>query len=329
MKLLARAFALIVALSPVATTAQDNGKKLKLLYLTESQGFRHGSVKRKSADDLAPSEVAVVELGKESGQFDAECTQDIKTITAEKLKGVDVLMFYTTGDKLVTPETWTAIDAWLKSGKAFVGVHSATDTMKGFKPYYEFINGSFDGHPWNAGETVTIANHEPAHPANKGLGEEFQIKDEIYQYRNYDPKAVRVLYSLNMAKCKTKQPYHVPVAWVREHGQGRLFYTNLGHNESTWTNPMFKQHLLAGIRWAAGLETGPAAPNPELSYREQARAFCVVAGGEKVEALAAKAEKLPAATLEKLYEKIDQHRRAGKDADRRNALRDEILKAIE
>ena len=86
MKLLVRALALIAALAPLAGAAQqDNGKKLKLLYLTESQGFRHGSVKRKSADDLAPSEVAVIQLGKESGQFEAECTQDIKTITAERL----------------------------------------------------------------------------------------------------------------------------------------------------------------------------------------------------------------------------------------------------
>jgi hypothetical protein len=97
-----------------------------------------------------------------------------------------------------------------------------------------------------------------------------------------------------MAKCKTKMPYHVPVAWVREFGKGRLFYTNLGHNEGTWTNPQFRDHLVAGIRWALRLEDGPAEPNPALQYAEQARAFAWVTAsalGKNAEELAEKASK--------------------------------------
>ena len=123
-----------------------------------------------------------------------------------------------------------------------------------------------------------MTNHEPSHVTAKMLGAEFTWKDEIYQYKNYDPKSVRVIYSLDMAKCKTKAPYHVPVSWVRESGKGRLFYTNLGHNESTWAMPLFKQHLLAGLRWALKLEEGPAEPNPELQYLEQAKAFMAAQG---------------------------------------------------
>src|SRR5207253_791406 len=143
----------------------------------------------------------------------------------------------------------SAMMEWLKAGKAFGGVHSATDTLKGNKTYVEMINGNFDGHPWGSGTTVTITNHEPAHPAVKMFDPEFQFKDEIYQYNSYDPKAVRVLLSLNMEKCNPKRPWMVPISWVREVGQGRLFYTNLGHNEQTWTTPKFQEHLLMGIRW--------------------------------------------------------------------------------
>ena len=45
-------------------------------------------------------------------------------------------------------------------------------------------------------------------------GTEFQFTDEIYQYRNYDPKSVRVLLSLNMEKCSPKMPYLVPLVAV-------------------------------------------------------------------------------------------------------------------
>jgi hypothetical protein len=262
----------------------------------------------------------MTELAKESGLFEVECTQDAAILTADKLKGLDAVMFYTTGP-IPIKDAYPAFEEWLKSGKAMIGVHSATDTLADFKPYWSLINGSFDGHPWNAGETVAVTVHEPSHPVAKPWEAEFQIKDEIYQYRQYDPKSVRVIYSLNMAKCKTKGAYHVPVCWVREHGKGRLFYTNLGHNEGTWQLPNFKAHLLAGIRWALGLESGPAEPNPGLQYAEQAKAFAWVtatAEGKNADELAAKAEKAAladAAWAEKLYGEIDKVRRMDKKKD--------------
>lgn len=323
-----RFLAVLVLLSPALGVSAQDKKKYKMLFITQSKGFKHGSVNRKDPAGLAPSEVSVSEIAKESGLFDVECTQDAAVLTPEKLKELDVVMFYTTGNLPITPETFAAFEDWLKSGKAMIGTHSATDTFGGFRPYFSLINGTFDGHPWGSGETCAMTNHEPSHVTAKMLGEEFQFKDEIYQYKNYDPKAVRVIYSLNMAKCKTKAPYHVPVSWVRESGKGRLFYTNLGHNESTWAMPLFKQHLLAGIRWALGLEEGPATPNPELQYLEQAKAFAQVAGGQKSDALLAKVQGAAKDVewLAQLYAKIEAHRRAKGD---KNALRDEIIAEIE
>ncbi len=96
------------------------------------------------------------------------------------------------------------------------------------------VGGTFNGHPWNAGDTVTITVHEPEHPTMKPFGKEFTIKDEIYQYKNWQPEKVRVLMSLDMSRCKPSAPYHVPVAWVKCYGEGRVYFHNLGHNESTW-----------------------------------------------------------------------------------------------
>lgn len=313
MRHLIGAVILMLALAPAAGVAQDK-KKFKILYITQSKGFKHGSVDRKKDAPLAPSEISVTDIGATSGLFEVECTQDASVLTADKLKTLDAVMFYTTGD-LAIKEQFPAYEEWLKSGKAMIGVHSSTDTLGGFKPYHSLINGTFDGHPWGSGELCTMTVHETSHVVAKPWTPEFQIKDEIYQYRNYDPKSVRVVYSLNMAKCKTKAPYHVPVCWVREFGKGRLFYTNLGHNESTWTNPQFKEHLLTGIRWALRLEEGPAEPNPEIQYVEQIKAFVAVLGGGKdADALSAKA-KSDAAWGAKMYEDIDKYRRSDKKKD--------------
>jgi hypothetical protein len=77
--------------------------------------------------------------------------------------------------------------------------------------------------------------------------------------------------SLNMAACKTKMPYHVPVSWVKEYGQGRVFYTNLGHNAETWANKQFRESLLGGLRWVLRLEEADATPNPDVSRAQDAK----------------------------------------------------------
>lgn len=334
MRMLIGAVMAVLALAPAAGAGQDK-KKFKILYITQSKGFKHGSVDRKKDAPLAPSEISVTDIGTTSGLFEVECTQDASILTADKLKTLDAVMFYTTGGLPISPETFAAFEEWLKSGKAMIGVHSSTDTFGNFKPYWSLINGTFDGHPWGSGELCTFTVHEPTHAVAKPWTPEFQVKDEIYQYRQYDPKSVRVIYSLNMAKCKTKAPYHVPVCWVREFGKGRLFYTNLGHNEGTWTNPQFKEHLLAGIRWALKLEDGPAEPNPDLQYVEQLKAFILVAGaGKDTESLVAKAERAVKSDLAwgaKMYEDIDKYRRSDKkkDPEKAKAEVERLLAEIE
>jgi type 1 glutamine amidotransferase len=41
-----------------------------------------------------------------------------------------------------------------------------------------------------------------------------------------------------------------PVAWTRNVGQGRVFYTALGDWEPTWSDPRYRTHLIQGIKWA-------------------------------------------------------------------------------
>ena len=67
-------------------------------------------------------------------------------------------------------------------------------------------------------------------------------------------------------------PYHVPVAWCKNYGDGRMFYNNLGHNNETWTNPTFLKSTEAGIRWCLGLVDGDATPNPEVSKAQEEKA---------------------------------------------------------
>jgi type 1 glutamine amidotransferase len=266
----------LIGLVGVASVgAQEPARKnARILMVTQSAGFKHGSVTRKDAA-LSPAERAVTELGVSSGLFRVDCTQDVaRDFTRERLANYDIVFFYTSGDLPIPQEVLEYfLNTWLKQrGHGFIGAHAATDTFHNYQPYWDMIGGTFNGHPWNQNSTVTITVHDRAHPASKPWGEEFTIKDEIYQFKNWQPEKVRVLMSLNMAKTELKRPYHVPIAWVKNYGDGRVFYISLGHREEVWQNPTYRESLLGGIRWILGQEPGDATPNPEVSAAQEEKA---------------------------------------------------------
>lgn len=248
-----------------------NDGPVRILFVTQSAGFRHGSVTRKEGN-LSVSERVMTELGISSNEFRVDCTQDVaKDFTKERLEHYDIVMFYTTGKLPISQGNLDYFfNDWLKQkGHGFIGTHSAADTFKDYEPYWDMIGGSFNGHPWGSGSTVTITNHEPNHPIVKAWGKEVTLKDEIYQFKNWQPEKVRVLMSLNMEKTSLKKPYHIPICWCKSYGEGKVFHMSLGHREDIWTNETYQQSILGGIRWIVGKEKGVSNPNPDLSKAQE------------------------------------------------------------
>lgn len=257
-------------------------KSARMLMLTQSAGFRHPSVTRKD-DKLSPAERAMTDLGVGSNVFRVDCTQDASKITKEQLDGYDIVMFYTTGDLPFSDEVRDYLfGTWVKQkGHGFIGAHSAADTYHNYEPYWEMIGGTFDGHPWGSNQTVTVTVHDQNHPVSKPWGDEFTITDEIYKFKHWQPEKVHVLMSLNMAQTQLKQPYHVPIAWVKNYGDGKVLHMSLGHREEVWANEKYMQSLLGGIQWILGQEPGDATPNPDVSSAQEAKAKADTAGAEK------------------------------------------------
>src|SRR5436190_23937580 len=108
-------FGLATFSSPVF--AQETSKKPRVLMVTQSKGFQHGSVKRgKEKEQLSPSEVAMIQLGQTTGLFSVDCTQEAdKDFTIDNLKKYNIVCFYTTGDLPIAPETRDFFfNDWLK-----------------------------------------------------------------------------------------------------------------------------------------------------------------------------------------------------------------------
>jgi putative membrane-bound dehydrogenase-like protein len=260
------ALAAVARSAPAAPAAGAGaGAKKRLLLVTQSKGYEHDVVKRKGGK---PSVVERTfnQLAEKTGLFTVEATRDASMITPEKLKNVDIVVFYTTG---VLPFKVQDLADWVKGGGRFMGLHSATDTFHDTPVYQKLIGGEFQEHPWTADTTVTIKTLDPDHPAAKPWGAGDTFKEEIYHQKNFDPAAEHVIIDLDMQKTALKKPYLVPIAWCKQYGKGKVFYTSLGHREDMWTNPKYQAHLVGAIKWLTGQEAGDAKPNPDVSRREE------------------------------------------------------------
>ena len=90
----------------------------------------------------------------------------------------------------------TALLNFVRSGRGFLGVHSATDTFYTWPDYLDLIGGYFNGHPWH--QAVTIEVVDPGDPLVAFLGNSLQVEDEIYQISDFDYRGSRVLLRLDL-----------------------------------------------------------------------------------------------------------------------------------
>jgi type 1 glutamine amidotransferase len=234
---------------------------------------------KKYEADLAKYENAIAKWGpadeekirNAQAEWDSQLKSSMAKLSLENLKNYDGVIFANTTGNLPLPDLQGFID-WVRQGHGFVAMHSGSDTLhhgKGPYPYIEMLGGEFETH--NAQVSVDAINKDKNHPATKHLGDTFTVFDEIYIIKSYNPATVHELLVLDKHP-NTKAPGHYAISWCKDFGQGKVFYTSLGHREDVWTPEeknrknskevaeAYQQHILGGIKWALGLEPGDGTP---------------------------------------------------------------------
>ncbi len=241
-----------------ACTAQEPiaAEPTRVLVYVQSAGYEHGVAKRAEQDGLSLVERQWQAWGGEDDRLAVTCWDPATPFTAERLERFDAVFFYTTGELPVPMESRQALLAWVDSGGAFTGAHCATDTYYEWAPWGDLIGAYFDGHPWH--EEVRVTVEDGAHPSTTHLGDSFAITDEIYQFKSpYARDRLHVLLTLDTSSVSLDKPTvkrtdgDFAISWTREQGEGRVFYTAMGHRPDVWQDPRFRRHLIEGVLWAA------------------------------------------------------------------------------
>jgi len=231
------------------TTAVAAQRQTGLLFVTECKGFRH--------QVLHLAEEIMEQLGAKNG-FDVTITQMAENkLTPENMKNLDVIVFYTTGDLPLSDAQKTALLDWIKSGKFFLGIHSATDTFYKWPEYGQMIGGYFNKHPWTENIDVTIKTEDRTHPVTRHLPEGWSMKEEIYQIKDFiGREKTHVLVSLEQTKTDMTRPNveakDFPLVWWHDYGKGKVMYNAMGHRPDVWTTDWYQTMVVNAIKWGTG-----------------------------------------------------------------------------
>ncbi|GIV11209.1 MAG: hypothetical protein KatS3mg020_0700 [Fimbriimonadales bacterium] len=256
MQTLALLMAGLLVLAPASQkeeTRMQQGKK-RLLVVTHTAGFRH-------ADSIELGEKILAQIGERSGVFEVDYCRDAddvqKMLTPEFLnngKYDGVVFLNTTGD-IGIPDLPAFLN-WLKGGKAFIGIHAAADTYHNRPDYLEMVQGQFAYHGQQTKVEAKVEQRD--HPAVAHLGSAWSVFDEIYLFKENNRKNVTVLLSMNRhpedGTPNAGKEGDYLLAWCREYGKGRMFYTALGHRLDVWQSEDYQRHLLGGVKWALRLQ---------------------------------------------------------------------------
>ena len=267
-RLLLVMFTLLVAL-PFAHARETVPSPKHLLIVTVTKGFRH-------KDSIPVAEQALKELGETNQTWTVDYVRTdeemAQKMSATGLKAYDGIVFASTTGELPLPDRGAFLQ-WIRDGHAFIGIHAATDTFHQWPDYIEMIGAHFKTHGPQV--FVECLSQDRTHPAMRFWGGDRLIFDEIYQFDKYDPATFHHLIDMDRHP-NTKVPGDYPVAWCKEYGKGRVFYTALGHRPDVWKSLVYQQHLLGGIRWALGLDPGNATPQRQATSLPSASAARVM-----------------------------------------------------
>jgi uncharacterized protein len=150
----------------------------------------------------------------------------------------------------IGPEPLAALLEAVASGVGLAGFHGGMgDAFRDATDFQFMVGGQFVAHPDGIKDyDVTIADRE--HEITRGLAD-FRISSEQY-YMHVDPSNhVLATTVFDPATAPWVAGTVMPVAWTRRHGEGRVFYSSLGHAPADLDVPEADELLRRGMLWAA------------------------------------------------------------------------------
>jgi type 1 glutamine amidotransferase len=233
-------FLLCVAVTCVSSYTLP--KQKKVLVFSKTAGFRHTS-------SIDAGKKYIIELGNKN-KFSADTTENAEAFTTENLKQYAAVIFLCTTGNVLNEQQQQAFQQFIRSGGGYLGLHSASDTEYDW-PWFGELNGAyFKNHPRQQEAVFNIVDGNNIATAH--LPKVWKRFDELYNFK-WIGTDLHVLITIDESSYTGGgNGEDHPMAWYHEFDGGRGFYTALGHDNKSWEDPLYLQHVLGGIQYVMG-----------------------------------------------------------------------------
>ncbi len=251
----ARAALVILGLCALASAGSAAGadRERRVLVFSKTTGFRHDSI----PDGIA----AIRALGEQRG-FAVDESEDATVFSDSGLAPYSALVFLNTTGNILNDNQKAAFQRYIQGGGGFVGIHSASDTEHNWPWYGALVGAFFQSHPSIQQARIRVADR--VHASTRFLPSPWTRTDEWYNFDANPRSRVHVLATVDESTyAGGEMGSDHPIAWCQFYEGGRSWYTAGGHTRESFSEPLFLQHLLGGIQFAAGFPDGDCrSPRP-------------------------------------------------------------------
>ena len=211
----------------------------RILVFTRTAGFRHDSIPV-GVDTLRA-------LAAEAG-LQLEHSEDPNLFDPASLARFRAVVFLNATGDVLDDAQQRAFERYVAAGGGYLGVHAAADAEYDWPWYGDLVGAWFQGHPPGLQTTDVHFEGDQA-----GLATDWRISDELYNYKRNPRGEVEVLATVDEDDYTggTMDKDH-PIAWCHASGSARAWYTGLGHDAKMYADPIYRAHLLRGLRYVTG-----------------------------------------------------------------------------
>jgi uncharacterized protein len=236
---------LAIAMLPILLFVLFAGKPFKhkpaILIFSKTNGYRH---------ECIPVGIAAIKkLGADNG-FDVDATEDSLMFNKKNLKKYDALVFLCPTGKVFGPEQESALQEYIQHGGGYMGIHAATDCEYNWPWYGKLAGAYFKSHPSQQEAKLIIVDKN--HPSTAALPNTWVRKDEWYNFKDLNPDVTVLIKIDESSYTGGENGANHPMTWYHAFDGGRAFYTEMGHTEESYADPMYLKHILGGIQYAMG-----------------------------------------------------------------------------
>lgn len=244
------ALPLVLACTFICTSLSAQAQQFNVLLFTKTNGFHHESINE--------GVTAMRGMAKRH-DFALDWHEDASIFSDEKLQKYQAVVFLLTTGDILNDEQQAAMERFVRAGKGFVGIHSASDTEYDWDWYTKMVGRTFHIHPTNQSADLQVLDRK--FPGLDRMPDRLLWTDEWYEFGaerikglNYILAVDEQTYNPNVQWGEKKGAgmgkFH-PVAWYHNYDGGRAFYSALGHLPATYSDPLFLEHIYGGLYWAA------------------------------------------------------------------------------